>query len=256
MMRRRFMNSSNRVPLSFEALEDGLSISFSNEILYCINGGVWETLLAEEHTEEVNKGSVISFRHAKSFLGGGSIGNFSINKKCNVFGVCSSIIPKVLGEKYMSEYLFYGLFRRCDTIVDASKLELPTILANFCFHEMFYGCTSLVNAPALPATTLANYCYYCMFEGCTSLTTAPTLPATTLANYCYYCMFEGCTKLNYIKMLATYIYVTHGLTNWVSGVASSGTFVKNPNATWDVVGVNGVPQGWAVKFDGEEDGGG
>ena len=215
------MNSSNRVPLSFEALEDGLSISFSNEILYCINGGVWETLLAEEHTEEVNKGSVISFRHAKSFLGGGSIGNFSINKKCNVFGVCSSIIPKVLGEKYMSEYLFYGLFRRCDTIVDASKLELPTILANFCFHEMFYGCTSLVNAPALPATTLAvscysslfygctslvnapalpattlmGDCYNTMFRGCSSLTTAPELPATTLASSCYYCMFEGCTSL-------------------------------------------------------------
>ena len=42
---------------------------------------------------------------------------------------------------------------------------------------------------------------------------------------------------------------------WVRGVASTGTFVKNPDATWDVVGVSGVPEGWTVKFDGEEDGG-
>ena len=227
-MRRRFMNSSNSVPLSFEALEDGLSISFSNEILYCINGGAWETLLAGENTEEINKGSVISFRHAKSILGNGMLGEFSINKKCNVFGVCSSIVPKVLGEKYMTPQLFCNLFYDCNTIVDASKLELP-------------------------ATTLADDCYLNMFNGCTSLTTAPKLPATTLADGCYSAMFNGCKKLNYIKMLATDISADDCLNNWVSGVASTGTFVKNPEATWDVVGSNGVPRGWTVKFDGEED---
>ena len=34
---------------------------------------------------------------------------------------------------------------------------------------MFYGCTSLVTAPALPATTLAGRCYYIMFKGCTKI---------------------------------------------------------------------------------------
>jgi hypothetical protein len=247
MMRRRFMNSSNSVPLSFEALEDGLSISFSNEILYRINGGAWETLLARENTEEVSKGSVISFQHAKSIRSDGSIGAFSINKKCNVFGVCSSIIPKVLGEKYMSGYLFYNLFRGCDAIVDASKLELPaTTLADYCYYSMFEGCTSLTTAPELPATTLADRCYYSMFKGCTSLTTAPELPATTLADRCYYSMFRNCSKLNYIKMLATDISASNCLFAWVSGVASNGTFVKNKNATWNVTGVNGVPGGWTV----------
>ena len=60
---------------------------------------------------------------------------------------------------------------------------------------MFYGCTSLTKAPALPATTLEFGCYYNMFYGCTSLTQAPALPATTLANYCYFQMFYGCTSL-------------------------------------------------------------
>ena len=43
--------------------------------------------------------------------------------------------------------------------------------------------------------TMAGSCYRGMFYGCTSLTTAPALPATTLADYCYYYMFQGCTKI-------------------------------------------------------------
>jgi hypothetical protein len=31
-----------------------------------------------------------------------------------------------------------------------------------------------------------------MFNGCSSLTQAPELPATTLANYCYNYMFGNC----------------------------------------------------------------
>ena len=60
---------------------------------------------------------------------------------------------------------------------------------------MFNGCTSLTQAPALPATTLAEGCYYAMFSGCTSLTQAPALPATTLAEGCYRSMFNRCTSL-------------------------------------------------------------
>ena len=90
-----------------------------------------------------------------------------------------------------------------------------------------------------------------MFQNCTSLTTAPELPATTLVQYCYQYMFGGCSNLNYIKAMftttpsATYTY------NWVSGVAASGTFVKNSAATWDVSGTNGVPTGWTVQTASE-----
>ena len=68
-------------------------------------------------------------------------------------------------------------------------------MANYCYGYMFYDCTSLTAAPALPATTLAINCYNYMFSGCTSLTAAPALPATTLANYCYGYMFSGCKKI-------------------------------------------------------------
>lgn len=35
--------------------------------------------------------------------------------------------------------------------------------------------------------------------------------------------------------------------SWVSGVSSSGTFVKNSEAPWNVTGVNGIPNGWTVQ---------
>ena len=70
----------------------------------------------------------------------------------------------------------------------------PTMASN-CYRIMFSGCTSLTQAPSLPATTLAGHCYPAMFRDCTALTQAPALPATTLTSYCYAYMFQGCTSL-------------------------------------------------------------
>ena len=140
------------------------------------------------------------------------------------------------------QYMFYG----CTNLTTAPELPATT-LANYCYEYMFYGCTSLTTAPELPATALANNCYSSMFRGCTALTTAPELPATTLANLCYNSMFRGCTKLNYIKMLATNIRATDCLSNWVNGVASTGTFIKHPNMTSLPTGASGIPSGWTVQ---------
>ena len=144
-------------------------------------------------------------------------------------------------------YAFYNLFSSNSNLVNVQNLSLPaTTLAESCYDSMFYGCTSLVNAPTLPATTLAVYCYQNMFNGCTSLVKAPTLPATTLEYSCYQFMFDGCTKLSYIKCLATKISAS-SLSNWVNGVASSGTFVKDANMTSWTTGISGIPTGWTVQ---------
>ena len=112
---------------------------------------------------------------------------------------------------------------------------------------MFKDCTSLTTAPELPATTLADKCYSYMFKGCTSLTTAPELPATTLATSAYTYMFDGCTSLSSIKCLATNISASYCTTNWVKGVASSGTFTKASSMSSWTNGVNGIPNGWSVQ---------
>lgn len=89
---------------------------------------------------------------------------------------------------------YYRLFSGCTALISAPELPATT-LSNLCYNYMFYGCTSLISAPELPATTLTQSCYAEMFNGCTSLTTTPELPATTLGNYCYSHMFDGCTNL-------------------------------------------------------------
>ena len=43
-------------------------------------------------------------------------------------------------------------------------------MVNNCYPKMFYNCTSLTQAPSLPATTLAYACYESMFSYCTGLT--------------------------------------------------------------------------------------
>ena len=94
----------------------------------------------------------------------------------------------------MASYCYYSMFRGCTSLIQAPALPATT-LAPSCYDGMFNGCTALTQAPALPTTTLADYCYNQMFQNCTSLTQAPALPATTLANDCYHSMFYGCTSL-------------------------------------------------------------
>ena len=94
----------------------------------------------------------------------------------------------------MADYCYYSMFHNCASLIQAPALPATT-LANNCYNGMFKGCTSLTQAPALPATTLANDCYCEMFQGCTSLTEAPALPATTLTSNCYEWMFSGCASL-------------------------------------------------------------
>ena len=145
----------------------------------------------------------------------------------------------------LAEGCYSDMFIDCTSLKTAPELPATT-LANFCYSGMFFGCTSLTAAPELPATTLGTMCYKSMFEGCTSLTTAPALPATALNLMCYSHMFGGCTKLNYIKCLATDISAFNCTSSWVSGVASTGTFVKAASMNDWTTGTSGIPEGWAV----------
>ena len=100
----------------------------------------------------------------------------------------------------MADYCYYYMFDGCTSLTQAPVLPATTLAEN-CYAYMFRGCTSLTQAPVLPATTLAVGCYQDMFYSCTSLTQAPALPATTLSTYCYSYMFRGCTSLTQIPAL-------------------------------------------------------
>ena len=264
--------------LTIEALEDNLTVAFTNDIEYGIDGKGWLKLKAFSKSQSINAGQTLSFRGEFTPNSSKGIGTFTINKKCNLKGNCMSML---FGDNAADNYSLSGknwafckLFSNCKNIVNVDSNFLPattladscynsmfssctslttapalpaTTLANSCYDSMFYDCKSLTTAPELPATTLADYCYSRMFYYCTSLTTAPTLPATTLANSCYDSMFSSCTKLNYIKMLATNISAYNCLYNWVRGVSSTGTFIKNAAMTSLPTGSSGIPSGWTVQ---------
>ena len=121
---------------------------------------------------------------------------------------------------------------------------------NYCFFKLLFNCSTLNNAPELPATTLGISCYNFMLSGCTSLTTSPELPATVLVKNCYYSMFAGCTNLNYVKANFLTEPSSKYTSYWLDGVASTGTFVANSDATWTTTierNRSTVPAGWTIQ---------
>ena len=175
---------------------------------------------------------------------------FNTSSYYQMFYNCTSLTTAPeLPATTLANQCYQDMFKNCTSLTKAPELPATT-LASSCYRSMFYGCPLTV-APELPATTLANSCYYGMFYNCASLITAPELPATTLVDNCYDEMFRNCTSLNYIK--AMFITMPSTIedtetTDWVDGVASSGTFVKNSAATWtDTFGTSAIPEGWTVE---------
>ena len=226
------------IPLTFEILSDG-NIVWKHDssdgiktIEYSLNGGNWTSITSSEGGAviNVNSGDTVQFRGNNEYYSykeddvdyyntfSGSTAQFK------VYGNIMSLINRTNFSgltTFNRERVFLGLFICCTGLTDASKLVLP-------------------------ATALTESCYASMFYNCTSLTTAPALPATTLADSCYRGMFNSCYSLNYIKCLATDISASSCTTYWVVYVASSGTFVKNPNINNWPTGTSGIPSTWTV----------
>ena len=166
-----------------------------------------------------------------------------------MFSGCTSLTTApVLPATTLASGCYRLMFIGCTSLKTAPLLPAETLAAS-CYHSMFQDCTSLDTAPALPATTLVDYCYDAMFRGCTSLTTAPELPAIKLASNCYEYMFSGCSNLNRIEAFFTTTPGSSYTSNWLAGVASSGTFVVNSTASWwgsIAKGSSTVPDNWTI----------
>lgn len=262
--------------LKFTAIEDG-TFQYTKALEYSIdNGNTWVSLASSTDTPTITAGSSILLRGTYTPAASGT-NNFTATGKFNASGNPKSVWA---GDNFETARLpngaFYRMFKNNTKIVDASELDMSFSTATTeCCFEMFYGCSSLVSAPQLPATTINTQCYAHMFRNCTSLisaqyilpatttyrscyeqmfrkctqlTTAPILPALSLAQSCYYYMFAESPKINYIKAMFTTIG-NYSIGQWVQGVSSSGTFVKNTNATWTNTGASGVPTGWTIEYE-------
>ena len=217
-----------------------VSLSYSGVAEMSINGGPWETY------SPVN--AVAGDRIRYRCLPGTSKCAVSVKAPFDVEGNILSLMDtrfvdvkalNMFSEGSQLSNLFNG-----QPVVDASRLVMPSFTATGCFDSMFENCSRLIKAPQLPARTLAESCYEDMFKGCTSLTESPRLEADILKYRCYFQMFQGCRNLNYIEMTATDISATYALNNWVSNVASTGTFVKDPSTEIPINNNSGIPVGW------------
>ena len=163
----------------------------------------------------------------------------------SMFEGCTSLTAApALPATTLARGCYNCMFENCTNLTSAPTLPASTLAAG-CYGCMFFGCTSLTSAPTtLPATTLAKGCYFCMFSECENLTSAPTLPASTLAPNCYASMFENCYKLSSVTCLATNISALDCTSEWLSGVAASGTFTTPSSTAWTIDSINGIPAGW------------
>ena len=144
-----------------------------------------------------------------------------------LYGTGDAYITKyTIATQYCYSSMFYG----CTSLTQAPELPAITLASN-CYNLMFSGCTSLTRAPELPATKLAYYCYSYMFRNCKSLTQAPKLPATTLADYCYHNMFSGCTSLTQAPELPATTLADGCYKNMFNGCTSLTQAPELPAAT-------------------------
>ena len=191
------------------------------------DGEIWEPFTVGETTITLpNVGDKVYFRAGE----GGNTAMASSPRAYNKFSIIT------------------GRISASGNIMSLLNRDVPdSIMPRYCFASLFNGCTSLAQAPELPATTLATYCYANMFRGCASLAQAPELPATTLATKCYGYMFDGCRNIDCIK--CSFEAFGDGTSDWLSNVSPIGTFIC-PTAlgTNETIqrGASYCPEGWTV----------
>ena len=214
--------------LTFTAEEDsstfGIVDNYKNfDVLYSLDGGeTWNALTEEYSVTLAHKGDKALIRgyNPNGFNFVSRCRKFTMTRKIAANGSVMSLIDGVGNSTVIpSGYCFHQLFYRCSSLTQAPELPATT-LAESCYGGMFLGCANLTKAPELPAITLAEYCYEGMFSECTNLKEASELPATTLAEACYEGMFSGCTNLTQAPELPAttlaewcYSYMFNGCTN-------------------------------------------
>lgn len=213
---------------------------------YSTDKNTWNTWDGSEITSANKKLYLRGKNNTKFYTSNGVQFVLSANAGC--YGNINTLLDYENPPIAVGENCYRSMFQDCKL---TSAPELPaTTLADYCYYQMFYGCTKLVSAPDLPATTAVLWCYRQMFQGCTSLTTAPALPATTLGQECYKSMFQGCTSLK-VSETQTEEYatawripstgeITSEEYNWNTNMLTNtgGTFTANPsiNTTYYIAG--------------------
>ena len=122
------------------------------------------------------------------------------------------------------------------------------------FDGMFYDCTKMescfdnINIDASKIPNSPSYCRFTcrnMFISTKIKKMGITYTGTNFGSAQFINMFNGCSELNQIEVNFTTWPNTVFMTNWVSGVSSTGTFIC-PEALPIEYATNRIPPGWTV----------
>ena len=225
---------ANTQPLTFQAIKEG-TITYTAAksdyaVEYKMNDGSWTSYSS---AISVAVGDVVSFRGANATYyvstgeGTGKASTFSCSSSCYIYGNVMSLVNK------------------------ESFSTTTSFTAEKTFFRMFKDDKNLRSHPykdlVLPATTLTKQCYQEMFYGCTGLTRSAILADATGADNAYQFMYYGCSNLSEVTCEAAYVTDGTPFANWLTGVASSGTFYTTTahKTVWDEFRSANI-SGWTV----------
>ena len=228
-------------PNSFTLAVNDARKHWDGTLEYSTDTSAWSTWDGTTMLSSATSGSdnVLYLRGTGNTVITGSSSNYrwvltGSNIKCigNIENLLDYATVEAGNHPTMASYCYGNMFDGCTSLTQTPALPATT-LTDYCYYGMFDGCTSLTQAPALPATTLTDSCYTYMFYNCTSLTQSPALHATTLASGCYYSMFYSCTSLTQVPALPAttlanycYSYMFQGCTSLKLSSTQTGEYTQ------------------------------
>lgn len=192
--------------------------------------------------------------------------NMSFNRFKNMFYGCSSLtsLPVFVSDGTLNnttvrDYAnstgneFEGMFKNCTSLTGNITIQM-SIDQDFShsggnyFQYMFQGCSGITGVTI--NCNAGNYMAWGSAFNGTGLTSATLNLTGELAEHELDNMFYSVGTLSYVKLMCTGANFGTGYTNnWLQGVAASGTFVMNGDATYDTStrGASTVPEGWTIE---------
>lgn len=264
------------------ARENNLAFKTNKSISYSVDSGLtWVRIGPDASVPVLSEGDKIMFKEAGLYVQE-EAGNLFYDYTGD-FDIEGNIMSLWDGDNFAEDtetgypWQLGSLFAG-SPVVNAKNLVLPKNNSSFCYLNMFSGCNKLITAPKLPSIGILDHSYEGMFRNCTSLVEAPLIYAANRmsASACsemfmgctsltsatindigaeygpsrasYFRMFSGCSSLNQITYICKDLSSTTNYTrwSWVDGVSNNGTFIKSPNITSWVTGIDGIPSGWTV----------
>lgn len=244
--------------LTFEPISSAVNFRNSTkQFQYSLDFGSTWTTLTTANTVTVNVGQKMMVKGSFTAGSDDNNGNKFIASG-GTWKAYGNVLSVIGGDNYMattdiSSSQLINLFRDNTTLVNIDNLKMPAYTADSkAIRGMFRNCSSLVHVPSDLLSTFTAFTSDAtcmgMFEDCSNLLETPIIPDMSIDSYALWGMFNNCTSLTACTCLLTNSYIGGNMTGeMLNGVnTASGTFYKNPNATWQYSDAS-IPSGWSIQ---------